>query len=85
VVQLRRQHLRHCPAGRKNGHVVFCLGSWDLRAHDNKPSLSRKAHTGEVYSLDFNKKSQYLLLTGGEDGDVNFWDIRNLGKKVRLA
>lgn len=44
--------------------------------------ITRKAHNGEVYSVDFNSKSEFLLLSGGEDGDVNLWDARNMGKKV---
>ena len=63
-------------------HVRLTLIRWDTRSNESKPSLSRKAHTGEVYSLDFNQKSQHLLLSGGEDGDVCFWDIRNFSKKV---
>lgn len=53
-----------------------------MRTGDNRPFISRKAHTGEVYSLDFNKKNEYLLISGGEDGDIQLWDIRNISKKV---
>jgi WD40 repeat protein len=49
---------------------------------EDRASITRKAHTGEVYSLDFNKKSEHLLISGGEDGDVCFWDLRNMSKKV---
>lgn len=55
---------------------------WDTRNNEGKPALTRKAHSGEVYSVDFNRKSPHLLLSGGEDSDVNLWDIRNLSKKV---
>jgi len=65
-------------------HVIIILLSWDTRSNDSKASLTRKAHKGEVYSLDFNQKNQHLLLSGGEDGDVCFWDIRNFSKKVSL-
>lgn len=53
-----------------------------MRTGDNRPFITRKAHTGEVYSLDFNKKSEFLLISGGEDGDIQLWDIRNISKKV---
>ena len=51
---------------------------------DGKPFISRKAHNGQVYSADFNKKTEFLLLSGGEDGDANLWDIRNMSKKVMI-
>lgn len=59
------------------------ISRWDIRSAEDRPQLSRKAHNGEVYSLDFNSRSEFLLLSGGEDGDVNLWDLRNMGKKVR--
>lgn len=55
---------------------------WDIRSGEDKPFISRKTHNGQVYSLDFNKKNEFLLLSGGEDSDANLWDVRNMSKKV---
>ena len=64
-------------------HVKYGLCSWDMRSDEKVPILTRKAHNGQAYSLDFNKKSPHLLISGGQDSDVALWDIRNLSKKVK--
>lgn len=69
---------------RKSQLVKCSLCRWDTRLGDGKPFISRKAHNGQVYSVDFNKKTEFLLLSGGEDGDANLWDIRNMSKKVMM-
>ena len=61
------------------------ISRWDIRSGEERPLVSRKAHNGEVYSLDFNSKSEFLLLSGGEDGDVNLWDVRTMAKKVQYV
>jgi WD40 repeat protein len=83
MVELQPQHLCLCAHRLKNKYVSLSISRWDIRSSDEKPIITRKAHNGEVYSLDFNQKSEFLLLSGGEDGDVNLWDVRNMSKKVR--
>ena len=85
MVAFQQKCLCLSATGLKDRHVSIGLCSWDVRSGENKASLTRKAHNGEVYSVDFNRKSEFLLLSGGEDGDVNLWDIRNLSKKVNLS
>ena len=74
--------------GDNNNKNILCTASqsktislYDLREHTNKPTLTKTAHNGEIYALDFNKYAQNLLLSGGEDGDVYLWDVRNMSKK----
>lgn len=35
------------------------------------------AHYGNLRTLDFNPLKQYCMVTGGDDGALRFWDIRN--------
>lgn len=44
--------------------------------------MARPAHNGEVYSVDVNKFNPYLLLSGGEDSDINLWDTRNMSRSL---
>ena len=37
-------------------------------------------NTTAVRSLHFNPNRQYYLLTGGDDGCVSVWDVRNQGE-----
>lgn len=76
--------------GQNNNKNILCTASqsktislYDLREFNttNKPTLTKLAHNGEIYALDFNKYAQNLLLSGGEDGDVYLWDVRNMSKK----
>ncbi len=36
-----------------------------------------QAHYGAVRTLDFNPLKAYYMVTGGDDGTLRFWDIRN--------
>lgn len=57
MVKFRLKHVCHCPTRWKSMHVIQILSRWDTRSNEAKPSLTRKANAGEVYSIDFNKKS----------------------------
>lgn len=54
------------------------LSFWDSRAGFTEPFFNILAHTMEIFTLDFSFKDQFLLLTGGNDGLVKLWDMRNL-------
>ena len=57
------------------------ISIYDMRENTSKPAITKTAHNGEIYSLDFNRFAQNLLLSGGDDSDVYLWDIRNMSKK----
>jgi len=43
-----------------------------------RPTASVKAHDAEVLTCDWCKFDQNILATGGSDGVIRGWDIRNL-------
>lgn len=49
---------------------------------DQRSTLSIKSHDGEVLTCDWSKKNQYILATGGSDGIIKGWDIRNFGQPI---
>lgn len=61
-----------------NGKHIYIT---DVRA--NKISLAiANAHVGDVKCLDFSSSTQYRLASGGSDGCVNMYDIRNANYKL---
>jgi histone-binding protein RBBP4 len=60
----------------------LCL--WDLRAkNQSKPVASRQnAHDGDINCLSFNPNHEFQLATGGTDGVVALWDVRNIKSSV---
>lgn len=60
----------------------FCL--WDVRkaSGDNKAvEVVKNAHNDDINCVQFNPLNEYLVATGGSDGHVNIWDVRNLRDK----
>ena len=50
---------------------------WDLRS--GQASITRKhAHAECVRDFDYNPNKPCHLATGGDDGQVKFWDVRKL-------
>ena len=58
------------------GHVV----GWDMRKRTAAWSLEEPHASYQlpeaINSLDFNPNKPHALLTGGDDGFINFWDTR---------
>ncbi len=60
---------------------VGCLVFRDLRMND-EPFAVTMAHSEETFTLDFAYKDEFLLLSGGNDGIVKLWDMRQLSKSI---
>lgn len=54
---------------------------WDVRLKSRKSVITvDKAHPTDVNVISWNKKTGYLLLSGGDEGGLNVWDLRNFKK-----
>jgi ribosome assembly protein RRB1 len=52
---------------------------WDARAHSGAPALSVQAHESDVNVMSWNRRVNYMLATGADDGGVRIWDLRAFG------
>ena len=57
-----------------------CLCIWDGRVR--QPQHRVQACQGELYACCSNPYNSSLIITGGEDGNVRSWDLRNLSQKL---
>ncbi|KAH0445402.1 hypothetical protein IEQ34_025509 [Dendrobium chrysotoxum] len=52
---------------------------WDVRVKQKKSVLSLdKAHDADVNVMSWNTLTKYLLLTGGDEGGLKVWDLRQM-------
>ncbi|THH06342.1 hypothetical protein EW145_g4146 [Phellinidium pouzarii] len=52
---------------------------WDIRVKGRKSALAvTPAHESDVNVISWNKLTSYLLLSGGDEGGIKAWDLRNL-------
>jgi len=55
------------------------LRIWDVRVKDRKSVITvDKAHDSDVNVLSWNAGTSYLMLTGGDEGGLKVWDMRNM-------
>ncbi|XP_055382485.1 peroxisomal targeting signal 2 receptor [Condylostylus longicornis] len=54
----------------------LCL--WNSLDFSGNPIGKIKVHNEEALSLDWNKFNHWMLATGGSDGLIRCWDIRNI-------
>lgn len=51
---------------------------WDVRVKSRKSVIAvDKAHPQDVNVISWNRKTDYLLVSGGDEGGLNVWDLRN--------
>ncbi|KAK4057942.1 Ribosome assembly protein rrb1 [Microbotryomycetes sp. JL221] len=51
---------------------------WDIRVKDKKSVLGvAGAHDSDVNVISWNLKTNYLLASGGDEGGIKIWDLRN--------
>lgn len=58
------------------------LSIWDQRKGTKEPFFNILTHTKEAFSLDFSYADEFLLLTGGSDGLIELWDMRNISRAL---
>jgi ribosome assembly protein RRB1 len=52
---------------------------WDVRAKGRKSAAQIvRAHDSDVNVMSWNRGTSYLLATGGDEGGIKIWDLRNL-------
>ncbi|KAG8709676.1 ribosome biosynthesis protein rrb1 [Ceratobasidium sp. 394] len=52
---------------------------WDVRAKGRKSAAQiARAHDSDVNVMSWNRGTSYLLVTGGDEGGIKVWDLRNL-------
>ncbi|EJD03670.1 WD40 repeat-like protein [Fomitiporia mediterranea MF3/22] len=51
---------------------------WDIRMKGRKNALAvTPAHENDVNVISWNRSTSYLLLSGGDEGGIKVWDLRN--------
>ncbi|KAF8516693.1 glutamate-rich WD repeat-containing protein [Hysterangium stoloniferum] len=51
---------------------------WDVRVRGRKSAIALEAaHDNDVNVISWNKNTTYLLLSGGDEGGIKAWDLRN--------
>ncbi|KAF8819475.1 WD domain, G-beta repeat-containing protein [Cardiosporidium cionae] len=61
----------------------FSLSGWDLRM-DSAVFHRPRAHPSAVLDVDYNPNMPNLVVTGGVEGSLRFWDIRQLEDPVQI-
>lgn len=55
---------------------------WDVRIKGRKSVTGiDQAHDADVNVISWNKQTKYLLLSGGDEGGIKAWDLRNIKKR----
>jgi ribosome assembly protein RRB1 len=51
---------------------------WDIRVKNKRSVINvDDAHDQDVNVISWNKATDYLLLSGGDEGNIKVWDLRN--------
>jgi ribosome assembly protein RRB1 len=55
---------------------------WDVRIRGKTSAAAiHPAHETDVNVISWNRSTAYLLLSGGDEGGIKAWDLRNIKKK----
>lgn len=55
---------------------------WDVRMKGRQSVAGvEKAHESDVNVISWNRATTYLLLSGGDEGGIKVWDLRNVKKR----
>ena len=49
---------------------------WDARVGSGAPALGVRAHDCDVNVMSWNRRVNYMLATGADDGGLRIWDLR---------
>lgn len=59
---------------------------WDLRSHPQKAAHSiPQAHAQAIRTMEYNPDRLYTLVTGGEDGMLKFWDVKQTKEPLKVV
>ncbi|KAI0828939.1 glutamate-rich WD repeat-containing protein [Trametes gibbosa] len=59
---------------------------WDVRAKGRRSVAGiDHAHPADVNVISWNRSTSYLLLSGGDEGGIKVWDLRNVKKSGTTA
>ena len=55
---------------------------WDVRSKGRKSVAGiDSAHESDVNVISWNKSTSYLMVSGGDEGGLKVWDLRNVKKR----
>ena len=59
----------------------YSIRIWDVRIKGRKSVIAlESAHESDVNVVSWNKLTNYLLVSGGDEGGLKVWDLRNFKK-----
>lgn len=59
---------------------------WDVRVKDRKSVIAVPgAHPSDINVISWNAKTNYLILSGGDEGGLKVWDLRSFKGSVNLS